>query len=70
MTEQTNPSEQPAEATATCWCVIAHPQTDEERARVQAALENARATNDANGVVLAIAQLTQPCPARRNESKR
>ncbi|MER6367496.1 hypothetical protein [Streptomyces mirabilis] len=47
-----------------CICVIAHPQDDDERARVQAALDNGLATNDAHGVFVACMQLLQPCPAR------
>ncbi|MFM9493658.1 hypothetical protein ACKI1Q_08470 [Streptomyces galilaeus] len=44
-----------------CACIIAHPQDDDERARVQAALDNALATNDAHAVFVAC---MQPCPAR------
>ena len=47
-----------------CACVIAHPQDDNERARAQAALDNALATNDAQGVFVACMQLLPPCPAR------
>lgn len=47
-----------------CTCVIAHVQNDEERARVQAALDNALKTNDAHAVPVACMQLRQPCPAR------
>lgn len=56
----------PAEETdkRRCACVIAHPQSDDERARVQAALDNGLATNDAHGVFVACMQLLQPCPAR------
>lgn len=61
-------SEEPTEAgqdnaPAECWCIIHHPQTEEQRKAVQDALDNARATGDLNGVMLAIAQLTGPCPA-------
>jgi hypothetical protein len=56
----------PAEETAKrpCTCVIAHVQNDEERARVQAALDNALETNHAQAVLVACMQLMQPCPAR------
>ncbi|MET9353592.1 hypothetical protein ABZY14_11410 [Streptomyces sp. NPDC006617] len=47
-----------------CTCVIAHVQNDEEQARVQAALDNALRTNDAQAVLVACMQLMQPCPAR------
>ncbi|MEV8388646.1 MULTISPECIES: hypothetical protein [unclassified Streptomyces] len=47
-----------------CTCVIAHVQNDEERARAQAALDNALKTNDAQAVLVACMQLMQPCPAR------
>lgn len=56
----------PAEETdkRRCACIIAHPQDDDERARVQAALDNALATNDAHAVFVACMQLLPPCPAR------
>jgi hypothetical protein len=58
-------STQPSEATARrCHCVIAHVQNDDERARVQAALDNALKTNNAHAVYVACLQLLQPCPAR------
>lgn len=46
-----------------CACIIAHPQDDDERARVQAALDNALATKDAHAVFVACMQLLPPCPA-------
>lgn len=59
---------QPNEAEQTtkrlCACVIAHVQNAEERARAQAALDNALKTNDAHAVFIACLQLMQPCPAR------
>ncbi|MEW2117709.1 hypothetical protein AB0945_21460 [Streptomyces sp. NPDC005474] len=63
-TEEASPN--PAEGTGErrCACVIAHPQDDGERSRVQAALDNGLATNDAHGVFVACMQLLQPCPAR------
>lgn len=53
-----------------CYCVIAHAQNDDERAIVQAALDNALATNDARGVLVACLQLMQPCPARSEGAAR
>ncbi|MFI1436534.1 hypothetical protein [Streptomyces lydicus] len=47
-----------------CTCLIAHVQNDEERARVQAGLDNALKNNDAHAVLVACLQLMQPCPAR------
>ncbi|WSQ08947.1 hypothetical protein OG604_14875 [Streptomyces sp. NBC_01231] len=47
-----------------CACIIAHPQDDDERARVRAALDNALATNDAHAVFVVCMQLLSPCPAR------
>ncbi|GAO08670.1 hypothetical protein TPA0598_04_03060 [Streptomyces lydicamycinicus] len=47
-----------------CNCVIAHVQNADERAQVQAALDNALKTNDAHAVLVACMQLMQPCPAR------
>lgn len=47
-----------------CTCLIAHPQNNEERARAQAALDNALKTNNAQAVLVACMQLMQPCPAR------
>ncbi|MFI1100233.1 hypothetical protein [Streptomyces melanogenes] len=47
-----------------CTCVIAHVQNDEERAHVQAGLDNALKNNDAHAVLVACLQLMQPCPAR------
>jgi hypothetical protein len=49
---------------ARCHCVIAHPQNNDERDQVQAALHNALQSNDAQGVLLACMQLMQPCRAR------
>ncbi|MEW2081065.1 hypothetical protein [Streptomyces sp. NPDC005283] len=48
---------------AGCHCVIAHPQNADERDQVQAALDNALKSNDAQGVLLACMQLMQPCRA-------
>ncbi|MDQ0602021.1 hypothetical protein QF037_006366 [Streptomyces canus] len=45
-----------------CACIFAHPQDDVERARVQAALDNALVTNDAHAVFVACMQLLPPCP--------
>ncbi|WP_405613272.1 hypothetical protein [Streptomyces sp. NBC_00076] len=47
-----------------CACIIAHPQDDDQRARVRAALDNALATNDAHAVLVVCMQLLPPCPAR------
>ncbi|MFM9596243.1 hypothetical protein ACKI1J_40670 [Streptomyces scabiei] len=53
-----------------CHCVIAHPQDENERARAQAALDNALATNDAQGALLACMQLMQPCQTRDEQAAR
>ncbi|WP_406050976.1 hypothetical protein OG280_26355 [Streptomyces virginiae] len=47
-----------------CNHVFAHPQTPEQRVHVEAALENARLTGDAQGVLIAMVQLTSPCDVR------
>ncbi|MFE3577963.1 hypothetical protein [Streptomyces vinaceus] len=47
-----------------CNHLFAHPQTPEQRARVEAALDNARLTGDAQGVLVAMAQLLGPCDVR------
>ncbi|MEU4166158.1 hypothetical protein AB0F46_04630 [Streptomyces sp. NPDC026665] len=48
--------------------MIAHAQDDEERARVQAALDTALKFSDAQGVLMACLQLMQPCPARDGQA--
>lgn len=63
-TEAEQPSAAEEAAKRSCACVIAHVQNDEERARAQAALDNALKTNDAHAVLIACLQLMQPCPAR------
>ncbi|MCZ4099811.1 hypothetical protein [Streptomyces sp. H39-C1] len=62
--EAEQPSAAEEAAKRPCACVIAHVQNDEERARAQAALDNALKTNDAHAVFIACLQLMQPCPAR------
>ncbi|MFD7639600.1 hypothetical protein ACFV4P_03010 [Kitasatospora sp. NPDC059795] len=49
-----------------CFCLLAHPQTPEEDARLQAEIEQARSIGDANGVYVGLKRLaTAPnCPAR------
>ncbi|WP_314250881.1 hypothetical protein [Streptomyces sp. DSM 40907] len=47
-----------------CNHVFAHPQTPEQREQVEAALENARLTGDAQGVLIAMVQLTSLCDVR------
>ncbi|MEW1804201.1 hypothetical protein ACIGO7_07860 [Streptomyces virginiae] len=47
-----------------CHHIFAHPQTPHQREQVEAALENARLTGDAQGVLIAMTQLTEPCDVR------
>ncbi|MFF7613502.1 hypothetical protein [Streptomyces lavendulae] len=47
-----------------CNHLFAHPQTPEQRTRVEAALDNARRTGDTTGVMVAMAQLLGPCDVR------
>lgn len=47
-----------------CNCIIAHPTSREERARVVEALNYAKRVGDTAGIMLAIAQL-QGCPNDR-----
>ncbi|MGW6238353.1 hypothetical protein [Streptomyces sp. NPDC055094] len=63
-TEADQPSAAEETSGHSCTCVIAHVQNDEERARIQAALDNALKTKDAQAVLVACMQLMQPCPAR------
>ncbi|MER6131922.1 hypothetical protein [Streptomyces sp. NPDC001815] len=63
-TEPVSPNATEETGKRRCACIIAHPQDDAQRARVQAALDNALATNDAHGVFVACMQLLPPCPAR------
>jgi hypothetical protein len=63
-TERSQPEEAGAPSKRPCTCLIAHPQSDAERAQAQAALDNALKTNDAQGVLVACMQLMQPCAAR------
>ncbi|THA38106.1 hypothetical protein [Streptomyces sp. A1547] len=55
---------QPQNPEPSCNHLFAHPQTPQQRKRVEAALENARLTGDAHGVLIAVAQLTGPCDVR------
>ncbi|WP_406738589.1 hypothetical protein OG365_24540 [Streptomyces sp. NBC_00853] len=55
---------QPQKPEPACNHVFAHPQTPEQRARVEDALKNARQTGDAQGVMVAMAQLLGPCDVR------
>ncbi|MET9318793.1 hypothetical protein ABZX75_01125 [Streptomyces sp. NPDC003038] len=59
MTESQSQNSEPS-----CNHIFAHPQTAEQRARVEAALDNARRTGDAQGVLVAMAQLLGPCDVR------
>jgi len=47
-----------------CHCIIAHPESPEEREHVVEALHRARELGDEPAVVLAMAQLTGSCPPR------
>ncbi|MGW6393294.1 hypothetical protein ACWFR1_22935 [Streptomyces sp. NPDC055103] len=46
-----------------CRCFFAHPQSNSQRAEITSALRVARHAGDAVGMVIGLAQLTQPCPA-------
>jgi hypothetical protein len=46
-----------------CTCIVAHPQTDEERTEVVKNLEYFRSIGDTRGAMIALAQLAF-CPAR------
>lgn len=61
--EAPKPQAEPAPARQ-CWCFIAHPVTDAERAELDEAITYARDIGDAAALPLLIARLTGPCPAR------
>ncbi len=48
-----------------CHCFIRHAITPEDRKTVTHRLEYAREIGDNNGLIIALAQLTGHCPARR-----
>tara|TARA_A100001011_G_scaffold354543_1_gene397031 strand:- start:484 stop:675 length:192 start_codon:yes stop_codon:yes gene_type:complete len=50
---------------STCHCFIRHAVTKEDREAVTRRLEYAREIGDSNGIIIALAQLTGNCPARR-----
>lgn len=52
-----------------CRCLIRHPETKEERDKVNEAMEYARRVGDGRGMTLTIAQLTGNCLARGEETK-
>jgi len=52
-----------------CHCLIRHAITKEERERATARLEEAKASNNQTGMLLALAALTQDCPARDEGDK-
>lgn len=54
---------------ADCHCVIRHPVTAEQREEVVEALGYARRVGDLTGILLALAQLAGPCPARDDQEK-
>jgi len=49
-----------------CYCIIAHPESPEERERVVEALHRARELGDEPAVMLAMAQLTGRCPGQES----
>lgn len=53
-----------APAASECTCLIRHAITSQQGAQVAQALDNARATGDTTGILLALIQLTGNCPAR------
>lgn len=61
--EAPEPEEAPAPARQ-CWCVIAHPVTDAERAELRESIAYARRIGDTAALPLLLARLTGPCPAR------
>ena len=50
---------------STCHCFIRHAVTKDDREAVARRLEYAREIGDSNGIIIALAQLTGDCPARR-----
>ncbi|GGS85162.1 hypothetical protein GCM10010156_49720 [Planobispora rosea] len=53
-----------------CHHFFSHWTTEEERQTITAALDQALQTGDSVGVYIALAQLTQPCDARRSLAAR
>ncbi|MFE2578841.1 hypothetical protein [Streptomyces sp. NPDC059378] len=61
---KTSPPEAQTAPARKCHCVINHPVTDEERAELDEAFGCARAVGDSLGLLLLVARLAGPCPAR------
>jgi len=53
----------------TCHCFIRHANTPDERAAAANRLEYSREIGDSNGILISIAALTGPCPARKRDDE-